>query len=335
MLLIATGCGAIKGSPVVQNDLSTVFSDYKLTGSVELVRDPSIIRQGNTYYVFSTDDGIPVGGSIKIRCSTDLTAWTECGHVFDAIPAWVIQAVPGVVGLWAPDISYFNNSYHLYYVGSIFGTNQSVIGLATNTTLNPADAAYAWVDRGEVLSSGLSDNFNALDPNIIQDFDGSIWLNYGSFWTGIKQAQLDPLTGLLRSASSVYPLAARPNSSPPAVEAAFVVQHAKYYYLFVSFGLCCAADPYKSDYRIMVGRGSSVHGPFFDMNGTPMSQGGGSQLLAGSDTQWNAPGGQSVFTDPQTGETKIVFHSHRLPDGTPFLFVNSLTWNNDWPQIVP
>lgn len=69
----------------------------------------------------------------------------------------------------------------------------------------------------------------------------------------------------------------------------------------------------------MVGRATSVHGPFVDMNSTPMLQGGGSQLLAGSDTQWNAPGGQSVFTDPETNITSIVFHSHRLPAGTPYL----------------
>jgi len=315
--------------------LSPVFSDYKLTGSVQLVRDPSLIRQGNTFYLFSTDDGVPAGGSIKIRCSTDLNIWTKCGHVFEDVPAWVRQKLPAIAGLWAPDISYFNNVYHLYYVGSIFGTNQSVIGLATNPTLDPSDPSYLWTDQGEVLSSGPGDDFNALDPNLVQDRDGSLWLSYGSFWTGIKQGQVNPSTGLLEKTGAVYSLAARPHASPHAVEAPFVVQHGNYYYLFVSFGLCCAPDPYNSDYRIMFGRGSSVHGPFFDMNGAPMMQGGGSELLSGSKTQWNAPGGESVFSDPDTGITTIAFHSHQLPSGTPYLFVNTLTWNNDWPQISP
>jgi arabinan endo-1,5-alpha-L-arabinosidase len=335
LLFIAAGCGAGKRPVAVNYSLSPVFTDYKLTGSVELVRDPSITRQGNTFYVFSTDDGVPVGGSIKIRCSNDLSAWRECGHVFDAVPSWVMQKLPAVAGLWAPDISYFNQVYHLYYVGSIFGTNQSVIGLATNTTLDSSDPSYHWVDHGEVLGSGPGDDFNALDPNIEQDGDGSIWLTYGSFWTGIRQAPVNPATGMLNSSNPSYWLAARPSDSPHAVEAPFVIHHGNYYYLFVSFGLCCTTDPYQSNYRIMFGRGSTVHGPFFDMAGTAMIAGGGSELLAGSNTQWNAPGGQSVFTDPETGITSIVFHSHQLPSGTPYLFVNTLTWNNDWPQIQP
>ena len=47
------------------------------------------------------------------------------GQVFHAIPAWVQQALPGGLGVWAPDISYFNGLYHLYYVGSRLHTQTS------------------------------------------------------------------------------------------------------------------------------------------------------------------------------------------------------------------
>ncbi len=336
LIVVVASCGTPTIPQASMLSLSPVFTAYNLTGSIEPVRDPSIIRQGNTYYVFSTDDGAPTNGSIAIRCSTDLISFTNCGHVFSSMPAWISQQNPGVVGLWAPDISYFNNTSHLYYTASIFGTNRSLIGLATNTTLDPADPNYSWIDQGRVLSSGPSDDFNALDPNIVIDSSGAIWLTYGSFWSGIKQAPIDPLTGMI-SGSSVepYSLAARPNTNPPAVEAPFVVHHGKYYYLFVSFGLCCATDPYQSNYRIMVGRAASVHGPFVDMNGIPMTRGGGTELLAGGTRGWNAPGGESIFTDPSSGASTIVFHAHQLPAGTPYLFANTLTWNNDWPQITP
>jgi len=33
------------------------------------------------------------------------------------------------------------------------GSNGSAIRLATNTTLDPKNPAYAWVDQGEVVSS--------------------------------------------------------------------------------------------------------------------------------------------------------------------------------------
>jgi arabinan endo-1,5-alpha-L-arabinosidase len=336
LLLAISGCGSTPALEAATPRPSAVFSTYKLTGDVQPVRDPSITRQGNTYYLFSTDDGVPTNGSIPIRCSSDLHAWSDCGHVFEGVPSWVMQKLPGVAGLWAPDISYFNHLYHLYYVGSIFGTNQSVIGLATNTTLDRSDPGYAWLDRGQVLSSTTGNDFNALDPNILIDGDGSIWLTYGSFWTGIKQAPIDPLTGMISATNpETFSLASRPDDDPPAVEGAFLVRHGSYYYLFVSFGLCCTVDPYQSNYSIMVGRGTSVHGPFFDMNGAALMRGGGTELLAGSNTGWNAPGGESVFIDPENGNSTIVFHAHTLPAGTSYLFADALTWNDGWPQITP
>jgi arabinan endo-1,5-alpha-L-arabinosidase len=336
VITCATSCGTAQPAEALAENAPRILAEYTLTGDVTPVRDPSLIRQGNTFYLFSTDDGASLDGAIKIRCSSDLKAWSLCGQVFNSIPAWITQQIPGVMGLWAPDISFFNGLYHLYYAASIFGTNRSLIALATNPTLDPSDPNYSWTDRGEVLSSRSGNDYNAIDPNILVDGDGKVWLTFGSFWSGIKQAPVDPSTGLLASNTpEPYSLAARPTDPAHAVEGAFVVQHGGYYYLFVSFGLCCTIDPLRSDYHIMVGRGRSVHGPFTDKNGAPMLSGGGTMLLAGSTQSWNAPGGESLLTDPETGDTTIVFHAHRLPNGTPYLFADQLTWNNGWPQIVP
>ena len=327
------GSGAGRGGS--GNTPATVFSTYHLTGNTEPVHDPSVMRQGSTYYVFSTDPGAVTSGSLPIRCSPDRKKWTACGYVFYQIPSWVSAQVPGVIGLWAPDISYFNGLYHLYYAGSTFGSNTSVIGLATNTTLDASDPDYQWVDQGEVLGSQSSDDFNAIDPNILVDADGSVWLTYGSYWTGIKQRQIDPSSGMLSTTNStIYSLAYRPNAQYDPIEGSSLVHHGSYYYLFVSFDFCCDSDPYQSNYRIMVGRGDSPQGPFADKNGTPMLQGGGTQLLAGNGTTWNAPGGETAYLDPQGGDI-IVFHALSLPGGAPYLFVNSLTWSGDWPQIQP
>jgi arabinan endo-1,5-alpha-L-arabinosidase len=118
------------------------------------------------------------------------------------------------------------------------------------------------------------------------------------------------------------------------IEGTSLVYRGNYYYLFASFDDCCNPDPYQDTYRIMVGRGTSPHGPFTDMNGTPMMQGGGTQLLAGNGTTWNAPGGGTVYLDPQGGDL-ITFHALHLPDGAAYVFVNSLTWPNGWPHIQP
>ena len=331
--LCATSCGS--GGKSTNPKIPTVFSNYRLTGSDSPVRDPSIMRQSNTYYVFSTDTGAPVSGNLPILCSPDRVSWTFCGSVFSQIPSWVMQQVPGILGLWAPDISYFNGLYHIYYAGSTFGSNTSVIGLATNVTLDQTDPNYRWVDQGLVLASNPTDDFNAIDPNILVDTDGSVWLTYGSYWSGIKQRQIDPVTGgLLSSNSTVYSLAYRPNVQYDPIEGSSLVHKDNYYYLFNSFDNCCAPNPYDDTYRIMVGRGTSPNGPFTDMNGTGMMQGGGTQLLAGDGVTFNGPGGQTAYIDPQNGDI-IVFHAIHLPDGTPYLFVNSLTWANGWPQIQP
>lgn len=331
-LVISCGAGARSSNPPVG---SPVFTDYHLTEATTPIRDPSITREGSTYYLFSTDAGGALAGNLPIRCSTDKVQWQLCGSVFSQIPAWVQTRITGIVGLWAPDISYFNGLYHLYYAGSTFASNTSVIGLATNQTLDPSDSAYKWVDQGEILSSSSTDDFNAIDPTILVDTDGRIWLTYGSYWSGIKQRQVDPLTGvLLVSNPTVYSLAARPSNQVDTIEGSSLVHKDGFYYLFVSFDDCCNPNPYQDTYRIMVGRGTSPHGPFADMSGTPMMQGGGTQLLAGNGVTWNAPGGETVYLDSQDGDL-ITFHALRLPDGAAFVFVNSLTWPNGWPQIQP
>src|SRR5258708_33445896 len=273
MALMSCGGGGYRSSSSSSGTGSTVLSSYHLTGATTPLRDPSIMRQGTTYYLFSTDAGGAVPGHLPIRCSTDTINWQLCGAVFNQIPAWVQTQVPGIGGLWAPDISYFDGLYHLYYAGSTFASNTSVIGLATNTTLDPSVPAYQWVDQGEVQSSSSTDNFNAIDPTILVDTDGSIWLTYGSYWSGIKQQQIDPLNGkLLASNSTVYSLASRPSVQYDPIEGTSLVHKGNYYYLFASFDDCCNPNPYLDTYRIMVGRGTSPNGPFTDMNGTPMMQ---------------------------------------------------------------
>ena len=103
------------------------------------VHDPTMAREGGTYYVFSTGDpaGVIGDGNIQIRTSVNLRSWTYAGTVFATKPAWISSALGAIPNLWAPDISYFDGLWHLYYAGSSFGSNNSVIGLATTPTLDP------------------------------------------------------------------------------------------------------------------------------------------------------------------------------------------------------
>src|SRR5215469_17432384 len=170
----------------------------QLTGDYALTHDPSMGREGDKYYVFATGRAAG-GGQLAIRCSTNLSDWKLCGHVFDDIPAWIRADSPKTRDLWAPDISYFNGKYHLYYAFSSFGVNTSGIALATNDTLNLQSPSYHWKDEGLVLKSVAADDYNAIDPNIVLDENGQPWLSFGSFWSGIKMRRIDPANGKLSS----------------------------------------------------------------------------------------------------------------------------------------
>ena len=308
----------------------------QLDGNISPVHDPSIIREGDTYYVFSTNLGGGAGAQIPWRFSKDLRHWEKGGYVFSELPAWAVEAVETTEAIWAPDITYANGQYLLYYACSTFGKNRSAIGLATNATLNPASPNFKWVDRGLVLQSKSSDDFNAIDPSHIVDRSGNHWLAFGSFWGGIKMVKLDPQTlkpppGPLQLSS----LARRPveGDAPDAIEGAVVIEREGYYYLFVSFDFCCrGAD---SNYWTVVGRSHNVSGPYGDNNRYDMIDGNGLTVLKAEDGgRWRGPGGCSILRD--TGQDYIAYHAYDARrDGTPTLRIAPLIWSADgWPTAI-
>jgi arabinan endo-1,5-alpha-L-arabinosidase len=151
-----------------------------------IAHDPTMIRQGQYYYVIITGDAGKPHTYLPIKRSTDLIHWEELGPVFSDPPQWVVYTL-GITprDFWAPDINYFNGKYYLYYAASQFGVNNSVIGLATNATLDPNSPNYHWVDEGMVFRSQPGESFNAIDPDVTLDQAGVPWLAFGSFWAGI------------------------------------------------------------------------------------------------------------------------------------------------------
>ena len=59
--------------------------------SYVFVHDPSMTKEGHTWYLFSTGDpqGVVDGGNIQIRESTNLTSWRLTGSVFQNMPSWI------------------------------------------------------------------------------------------------------------------------------------------------------------------------------------------------------------------------------------------------------
>jgi len=297
------------------------------------VHDPVMIRQEGVYYVFAT------GRGISMWSSKDMQNWKKEKPVFNAPPEWAMKAVPGFKGhIWAPDISYYNGLYYLYYSISTFGKNRSCIGVATNRTLNPASSDYRWIDHGQVIESVPGrDEWNAIDPNLIVDEQKQPWLAFGSFWNGIKLVKLDADARTIAQPQTWFTLASVPRTRPGgdstagsgAIEAPFIFKKFDYFYLFASYDYCCRGA--KSTYKMRIGRSKTLTGPYVDRNGVPMMQGGGTLLLEGN-ADWHGVGHNAICTFD--GVDYLVFHGYDAKDkGRSKLRVEQLHWENGWPII--
>ncbi|MHA6250107.1 family 43 glycosylhydrolase [Pontibacter sp. CAU 1760] len=326
-----------------------------------VAHDPVMIKEGNTYYVFHTGNGI------HVKSSKDMKNWKEEKPVFASTPEWVTKMIPKFDGnIWAPDIIQHNGTYYLYYSVSSFGRNNSAIAVATNKTLDPQDPNFKWEDKGIVVRSVPGrDMWNAIDANIIFDDKGTPWMTFGSFWQGIKLVKLNPnLTSVAigpeqewhtiaarkrnwlldeRDAgdaanpeldyASIYTpelLAESKSVVNGSIEAPFLFKKNGYYYLFVSWDRCCQG--LNSTYKILVGRSKDITGPYLDKDGKSLAHGGGTLIAQGND-EWAAVGHSATYTFG--GKDYLVFHAYDKKDeGKPKLRIKEISWGKEnWPSI--
>ena len=285
--------------------------------------DPStLIACDGEYWVFHTGRGIPSWRS------KDLVTWQEGPRVFEQAPAWVAEAVPENrnTNFWAPDILRVGDRYLLYYSVSSFGKKTSAIALATNATLDPANPRFKWSDEGIVVRSGADTNYNAIDPALLRDRDGRLWMTFGSFWSGLKLLELDPATGKRLAPDS--PLHALAHDR--AIEAVFLHRRGGHYYLFLNHGTCCRGI--NSTYHIRVGRSESITGPYLDRAGRNLLEGGGTLVLE-SEGPFIGPGHAGIVN--LGGREWFSCHFYDASqNGRPTYALRPLTWDADgWPVV--
>ena len=216
---------------------------------------------------------------------------------------------------------------------SAFGTQTSVIGLATSKTMEVG----SWTDKGTTgISSDSSKAYNAIDPNLIIASDGSYKLNFGSFWHDLYQA---PMKSPPTVASSGSTNIAYMSTGTHSIEGSYMILREGYYYLFFSDGQCCGYDTSKpasgGEYKVKVCRSQSINSGFVDKTGKSCLSGGGTLVLASHGTVYG-PGGQSVYKDPTLGWV-MAYHyvdtTIGYADGDKRFGLNKISWSGGWPSI--
>jgi arabinan endo-1,5-alpha-L-arabinosidase len=285
--------------------------------------DPTMIEANGVFYRFWTGNYIPQA------TSTDLRNWRNAPPVYgSSYPSWSSEWLNGVPNEtfnfpWAPDVSFFNGQYHIYSsFSAIFGGRVSCI---THLTTNDI-AAGNWTDHGPVICTEGDEEYNAIDADVGLDADGTPWLAFGSFWDGIMAFRLNADGS--RAGTDMTRLA-----WANQIEAPVLFRRCGYYYLFVTWGLCCPGEGRSIDqltYRVAVGRAQSITGPYVDRDGKPMVDGGGTLLVEGDHVEWAAAGHSDVLV---TGSTIYhLYHAYRQANGAAQLRIVELPFDEQgWP----
>ncbi len=118
--------------------------------------------------------------------------------------------------------------------------------------------------------------------------------------------------------------------APNAVEAPALVRHGDWWYLFASVDYCCRGA--NAEYRTVVGRSTSITGPYVDRSGLPLLGGGGTEVLRGYN-EFVGPGGGDVYVD---GDRTLYVHHYYDADDEhlPRLSVREVAWDAEgWPSF--
>ncbi len=302
----------------------SVLSGFSQTGEIKLHDPSTIVKEKSTYWNFSTGHGV------QIKSSADLNTWVNSGQVFDKgqWPEWINTYVPDFKGhFWAPECIYMTGKYYLYYSCSTFGSSTSAIGVAMNTTLDQSSSEYKWVDLGMVVHSSDRSQINAIDPAMFLDSDGRAYLTYGSFSNGIGVTEIDPSTGKPVAGTSVRKVA---GGNFDDWEAPYLTRNGSSYYLLANRGFCCRKT--ESTYRIVAGRSQSPTGPFVDVCGVDLNNGGGTELL-GSEGKFIGPGHVGIFHAGDSDVVSIHYYD-REDEGKSKLNFVQLNFLAGWPQLT-
>ncbi len=350
----------------MEQQLMVIEPEDRKTYQKITCHDPSIFKDfDGTYYIFGS---FLTGGSTQDLYNwTSLDARIQGGfsqEVRDQIKAWnKDENADGWNGyLWAPDIIYnpHMEKYCMYLSANGDDWKSNIVLLTADDIMGPYDYAgsivyggfdadnYGETDAPKVLGeseiperyvvNGIANRKwgdmwpNCIDPCVIFDDEGNLWMSYGSWSGGIFMLELDEETGLRdysvtyesNEHSDAYFGAKIAGGSYASGEASYIQKIGDYYYLFISYGALEA----RGGYNVRIFRSQRPDGDYVDLLGnTPyfdrlvqnFNLSVGVRLMGGY--KWRnfnvgqvAQGHNSAFVDDD-GRAYMVFHT-RTANGT-------------------
>lgn len=300
--------------------------------------DPAVLRgKDGMWYGFATggpyDEQGEASDSSKIATSPDLVHWQRVGPIFGP-DNWPSFAASGT-GFWAPDVRYLDGRYLMYFtVPDTTASTQTfdpAIGVATADT-----PAGPWRPEPEPLIAPkpVGGGYDTvIDPAQFTDTDGTRYLYYGSYGSGVWVVKL--------SADGMHVTSEPTHIAPARYEGSYVIHRDGWYYLMASSGNCCAGPT--TGYTVFAGRARSPLGPFVDRLGVPLmqSRSGGTPVIAPNGNRWIGTGHNSLVVDA-AGQQWMTYHAIEKND--PWLDVSPgftmrpmnldrLDWIDGWPLV--
>lgn len=275
--------------------------------------DPSIIKGEDGYfYLYATEDI----RNLPIHRSKDLVNWEFLGTAFtdENRPDFEPNG-----GIWAPDINKIGDKYVLYYSMSVWGSEWTC-GIGCAVSDRPEGP---FKDCGMMFRSNGIKVQNSIDPFYIED-NGHKYLFWGSF-RGIYAIELSEDGLSLKSGSSPVQIAGT------AYEGTYIHKRGGYYYMFASIGSCC--EGLKSTYTTVVGRSTSLFGPYLDKKGQSMMD-NHHEILIHKNDSFVGTGHNSEIVSDNAGTDWLFYHAVSVanPDGR-VLMLDKIDWIDGWPSV--